>query len=160
DAGVGQLATRVCALDLEQALQAASHVGYPVVLKRTHGAQGRWVRRAADARALATMFGELEVEGHGALGVQPEMGECEGRSLRVVLTGGTVLAATERFAGAGEWRSNIAVGARQMRVDLTDEEANLVTVAAEAVGLRHAGVDVLRTSRGPRVLEINGCPDY
>ena len=118
------------------------------------GAPGRRSGRAATALA------ELAVEGPGALVVQPEVTECAGRSVRAVITGGRVLAVTERTAAGGEWRSNIAAGAAQHRVELTEQEHDLVLSAAGALGLGHAGVDILRTRQGPRVLEVNSCPDF
>jgi ribosomal protein S6--L-glutamate ligase len=159
-AGVAQVRTEICAQDLGRLTAAAERIGYPVVVKRAHGAQGRWVRRATDPASLAAALAELAVEGPGALIVQPEITECEGRSVRAVITGGRLLAVTERTAAAPEWRSNIAGGAAQHRVELTGEEQDLVLSAARAAGLGHAGVDILRTSEGPRVLEVNSCPDF
>jgi ribosomal protein S6--L-glutamate ligase len=159
-AGVAQLRTEICAADPGRLSAAAARIGYPVVVKRTHGAQGRWVRRAADPAALAAALAELAVEGPGALVVQPEVTESAGRSVRAVITGGRLLAVTERTAAAREWRSNIAAGAAQYRVELTGEEHELVLNAARAVGLGHAGIDLLRTRQGPRVLEVNSCPDF
>jgi len=159
-ASVPQLETVVCGLDVGEAGEAAEQVGYPVVVKRTHGAQGQWVRRAADATALERVLKELTVEGAGALIVQPQVVEAFGRAVRAIATGGRVLAVTERIAGPGEWRSNVAAGAGQHRIELTSEEHRMVTVAVAALGLRHAGVDLLRTARGPRVLEVNACPDF
>jgi ribosomal protein S6--L-glutamate ligase len=159
-AGVPQIRTEICAQDVSVISSAADRIGYPVVVKRTHGAQGRWVRRAGDPAALAAAVAELAVEGPGALVLQPEVVECAGRSVRAVITGGRVLAVTERTAAGPEWRSNIAGGASQRRVELTGAEHDLVLAAARAAGLGHAGVDILRTSQGPRVLEINSCPDF
>ena len=160
-AGVPQIRTEICGQDdLSVVCAAADRIGYPVVVKRTHGAQGRWVRRAGDPAALAAALAELAAEGRGALVVQPEVVECAGRSVRAVITGGRVLAVTERTAAGPEWRSNIAGGASQRRVELTGAEHDLVLAAARAAGLGHAGVDILRTSQGPRVLEINSCPDF
>jgi ribosomal protein S6--L-glutamate ligase len=135
-------------------------IGYPVVVKRAHGAQGRWVRRAADPAALATALAELAAEGPGALIVQPQVTGSAGISVRAVLTGGELIAVTERRAAPPEWRSNIAGGAEQRRTELTGEEQDLVHGAAAALGLGHAGVDLLRTGAGPRVLEVNSCPDF
>jgi RimK family alpha-L-glutamate ligase len=160
EAGVAQVPAEICAQDLGHLSAAAERIGYPVVVKRTHGAQGRWVRRAADPASLAAALAELAVEGPGAMVVQPEITECQGRSVRAVVTGGRLLAVTERTAATPEWRSNVAGGAAQRRVDLTGEEADLVLSAARAAGLGHAGIDILRTSQGPRVLEINPCPDF
>lgn len=159
-ASVAQVPTKICALDLQRALSLAADIGYPVILKRTHGAQGRWVRRAHSSSCLPQAFYELESEGRGALILQPEIGECQGRSIRAVVTDGQLLAATERAATDNEWRSNIAGGARQRPVDLTPEEKALAEDATSALGLRHAGVDILRTLRGPLVLEVNSCPDF
>ena len=159
-AGVAQVRTEICPFDPAQVAGVAAEIGYPVVVKRVHGAQGRWVRRAADPAALATALGELAAEGPGALIVQPEKTECAGVSVRAVLTGGQLIAVTERRAAPPEWRSNIAGGAAQRRVELTGEERDLVRGATAALGLEHAGVDLLRTRAGPRVLEVNACPDF
>ena len=159
-AGVAQVRTEICAQEPGRLSAVAERIGYPVVVKRTHGAQGRWVRRAADQAALAAALAELAVEGPGALVVQPEVTECAGRSVRAVITGGLVLAVTERMAAGGEWRSNIAGGAAQHRVELTEQEHGLVLSATGALGLGHAGVDILRTAQGPRVLEVYSCPDF
>ena len=159
-AGVAQIRTEICPFDEAQAAAVAAEAGYPVVVKRAHGAQGRWVRRAADPATLAAALAELAVEGPGALIVQPEVTECAGVSVRAVLTGGALIAVTERRAAPPEWRSNIAGGAAQRRTELTGEEQDLVHGAAAALGLGHAGVDLLRTGAGPRVLEVNACPDF
>jgi ribosomal protein S6--L-glutamate ligase len=159
-AGVAQVRTEICPPDPAQAAAVAADIGYPVVVKRTHGAQGRWVRRAADPAALAAALAELAAEGPGALIVQPEVVECAGTSVRAVLTGGALIAVTERRAAPPEWRSNIAGGAAQRRAELTGEEHGLVHGAIAALELGHAGVDLLRTREGPRVLEVNACPDF
>jgi RimK family alpha-L-glutamate ligase len=159
-AGVAQIRTEICPFDLGPVAAVAAEIGYPVVVKRAHGAQGRWVRRAADPAALATALAELAAEGPGALIVQPQVVECAGVSVRAVLTGGQPIAVTERRAVPPEWRSNIAGGAKQRRTELTGGEQDLVHAAAAALGLRHAGVDLLRTAAGPRVLEVNACPDF
>ena len=159
-AGVPQVRTEICPFDAGLVTAVAAEIGYPLVVKRAHGAQGRWVRRADSQEALATALAELAAEGPGALIVQPEVVECAGVSIRAVVTGGRLLAVTERQAAAPEWRSNIAGGAAQRRAELTGEEAELVRGATVALGLGHAGVDILRTRQGPRVLEVNACPDF
>lgn len=160
EAGVAQVRTEICPFDHAQVAAVAAEIGYPVVVKRARGAQGRWVRRAADPATLAMALAELAAEGPGGLIVQPEITECAGASVRAVLTGGELIAVTERRAGPPEWRSNIAGGAAQRRIELTGEEQDLVHRAAAALGLGHAGVDLLRTAAGPRVLEVNACPDF
>ena len=159
-AGVPQVRTEICPFDVGQVAAVAAEIGYPVVVKRTHGAQGRWVRRAAGPEALAAALAELAEEGPGALIVQPEVVECAGTSIRAVITGGRLLAVTQRQAAAPQWRSNVAGGAAQRRAELSGEEAELARTASAALGLGHAGVDILRTRPGPRELEVNACPDY
>lgn len=159
-AGVAQVGTTICAEDLDQVRAVAHAIGFPVVLKRTHGARGRWVRRAYDESSLAKAFAELAEDGPGALVCQPLVEESLGTSLRAIITGGRVLAASQRHAGDGEWRSNIAAGATQQAVALSAAEHALALAAAGAVGLGHAGVDLLRTNAGPVVLEVNSCPDF
>ncbi len=159
-AALPQVPSTICALDLERALSVAGEVQYPVILKRTHGAQGRWVRRAENAAVLTQAFHELESEGPGALIIQPEVAEFYGRSIRAVITGGQLLAATLRTAAGKEWRSNVSGGATQHPVNLTPSETKLAEDASRALGLGHAGVDILRSARGPLVLEVNSCPDF
>jgi ribosomal protein S6--L-glutamate ligase len=159
-AGIPQLTTVVCAQDAEAIREAAGAVGFPVVVKRTHGAQGRWVRFAADDRALLEAVRDLAVEGPGAFVVQPLIVEAMGQSVRVIVTAGVVRAATLRRGGPGEWRSNVTRGGSQDRTDLDEDEERISVDAAAALGLGHAGVDLLRTSNGPVVLEVNACPDF
>lgn len=106
-----QVPSVICPLDLQHVLSVAEKIQYPVVLKRAHGAKGRWVRRAANPVALAKEFHELESRGPGVLILQPQVMEFYGRSIRVVITGGRLLAAALRTAVGNEWRSNIAYGA-------------------------------------------------
>jgi ribosomal protein S6--L-glutamate ligase len=150
----------ICPLDLRHALSMAEKIQYPVVMKRTHGANGRWVRRAEHPASLTKGFHELESKGPGALILQPQVTEFYGRSIRVVITGGRLLAAELRVALDNEWRSNISFGATQHSVDLTPTESKLTEVTARVMRLSHAGIDVLRTARGPLVLEVNSYPDF
>jgi ribosomal protein S6--L-glutamate ligase len=159
-AKIPQVATIVCSSDIAVVLSSAAQIGYPVVVKRTHGAQGRWVRNAVNEDSLKTVHKELLVEGSTALLLQPQIIEAKGRSIRAVVTGGKILAVTERIAKKSEWRSNIVNGAMQHPIDLDDHERKIVLDASKAIGLRHAGIDLLRTAKGTVVLEVNSCPDY
>jgi ribosomal protein S6--L-glutamate ligase len=159
-AGVAQVATTAVTSDFEQVRTAAAAYGYPVVIKRTNGAQGRWVRLAHDDAELARATTELLADGPGTILVQPVSGRQPGESIRVIVTAGEVRAATVRHAAGGEWRSNIAAGGSQVLADLSVAERDLAVAAARVVGLGHAGVDLLRSPAGPVVLEVNSCPDF
>ena len=159
-AGVAQVDTTAVALDFGQVKAAAESYGYPVVIKRTHGAQGRWVRLAHDSRELERATAELKEEGPGMILVQPVGAKRPGESVRVIVTAGVVRAATLRHATGSEWRSNISAGATQTLAKLSAAERDLALAATSAIGLGHAGVDLLRSAAGPVVLEVNSCPDF
>jgi len=159
-AGVAQAATTAVGPDFEQVKAAAAAYGYPVVIKRANGAQGRWVRLAHDDAELARATTELLTDGPGIILAQPVAGHRLGESVRVIVIAGQVRAATTRHAAAGEWRSNISAGGSQAPADLTGTERDLAVAAASAVGLGHAGVDLLRSPAGSVVLEVNSCPDF
>lgn len=160
NANVAQVATTVVAPDFEQVRSAAATYGYPAVIKRTNGAQGRWVRLAQNDTELERATTELLEDGPGAILVQPVGGIRLGESVRVIVTGGAVRAATVRHAGGGDWRSNVSGGGSQAPTDFSDAERDLAVAATDAVGLGHAGVDLLRSAAGPVVLEVNSCPDF
>ena len=159
-AGVAQVATTAVASDFGQVKAAAERYGYPIVIKRTRGGQGRWVRLAHDGKELERATTELQEEGPGMILVQPVGAKRLGESLRVIVTAGVVRAATVRHAVGPEWRSNISAGGTQRPARLSVAEGDLALAAADAVGLGHAGVDLLRSAAGPVVLEVNSCPDF
>ena len=159
-AGVAQVATTAVAADFGHVQAAAESYGYPVVIKRTHGGQGRWVRLAHDSQELERATAELQEEGPGMILVQPVGAERLGESVRVIVTAGVVRAATVRHSAGPEWRSNISAGGTQAPAKLSTAECDLALAATHAVGLGHAGVDLLRSSAGAVVLEVNSCPDF
>jgi len=160
NACIPQVPTTVVAPDFQQVKSAAATYGYPAIVKRTNGAQGRWVRLAHDDSELERAVAELLTDGPGALLVQPVGGSRLGESLRVIVTGGSVRAATVRHAPDNEWRSNISGGGSQVPADLSEAERDMAIAATHAVGLGHAGIDLLRSAAGPVVLEVNSCPDF
>ena len=151
------LATTVIDLDLTQ--MHSAFLDSPTVYKRTHGGQGRWVRLARDVSEIAAIYNEFVAEGPGGVVVQRYVEEAADQTIRVIVTGGRVLAATIRTATM-DFRSNISMGGIQKRVQLIDNEPALAIAAAEIIGLGHAGVDLIRTNTGTKVLEVNACPDF
>src|ERR1700733_1379058 len=150
-AGIAQVATTAVASDFGQVKAAAESYGYPIIIKRTHGGQGRWVRLAHDSKELEPATAELQEEGPGMILVQPVGAERLGESVRVIVTAGVVRAATVRHAVGPEWRSNISAGGTQRPTELSAAEGDLALAATNAVGLGHAGVDLLRSAAGPVV---------
>jgi RimK family alpha-L-glutamate ligase len=84
-----------------------------------------------------------------------------GRDLRVFVVGGRVVAAIERRAPEGEWRTNVAIGGSATAVEVSAEIEHVAITAAAAVGADYAGVDVLPARDGSmHVLEVNGIPGW
>lgn len=84
-----------------------------------------------------------------------------GRDIRAFVVGGRVLAAIERLAPAGEWRTNVAVGGEARACSLSPECEELAVRAADAVGADYAGVDLIQSRTGEQfVLEVNAIPGW
>ncbi|MFI0432583.1 MAG: RimK family alpha-L-glutamate ligase [Candidatus Nanopelagicales bacterium] len=159
-AGVAQVRTVVTSQDPHAVAQDAARIGYPLVVKRTHGAQGRWVRRVSDPDQLPQALDELAEDGVSALVLQPFVAVSGGRTIRVIVTGGRMLAATERMADPADFRTNVHLGGQQRAIDVSAAQRALAVGAAAALGLGHAGVDLIETEDGSAVLEVNACPDF
>lgn len=131
----------------------------PFVIKLNEGTQGTGVFLADDektARNLLKTFAQLDTE----VMLQEFIQESQGEDLRCFVVGGKVVAAMRRKSQDGDFRANISLGGHAYDVDLTDEERDISIKAAEAIKLNVAGVDVIRSERGPLVIEINGAPDF
>ena len=81
-----------------------------------------------------------------------------GSDLRLLVVGGKVVASMMRSAKEDDFRSNLHAGGIARKVRITKEERSIARKAAKAMGLNIAGVDILRSSEGPKVLEINSSP--
>ena len=84
--------------------------------------------------------------------------ESKGSDIRAFVVGDRVVAAMERHAAPGEFRSNIHRGGSAEKVKLTPEERSTAKRAAKTIGLAVAGVDMMRSNHGPVVLEVNSSP--
>lgn len=148
----------------EAALGWAKKLGWPVVVKALDGSEGDQVLLAADPEELVDALGAVrrsegkDPDGGTPLLVQELVGEV-GRDRRIVVCGGVVVAAIERIARPGEWRSNLSQGAQPRAVAVTAPEAAAAVAAVDGLGLDLGAVDVLSTDAGPVVLEVNSFGD-
>ncbi|MGC4117629.1 MAG: RimK family alpha-L-glutamate ligase [Myxococcales bacterium] len=133
--------------------------GLPVIVKLIQGTQGVGVMiatTAEEAQALLNTFWDL---GHDIL-LQQFVRESEGRDVRALVVGDRVVAAMRRQAKAGEFRSNIHRGAEGTALQIPREFAQVSVQAARVLGLEVAGVDLLESKDGPRVVEVNSSPGF
>lgn len=140
---------------LDRAIRAVG--GLPVVLKLRRGTQGRGVvlvRTLAAARRAYTMMNDFQ---QYTL-VQEYVSEALNRDIRVIVVGQQAVAAMERQAPPGDFRANLHRGGRARSFRLDDETSELAVRAAEVHELAFAGVDLIMTTRGPAVIEVNSSP--
>jgi len=90
--------------------------------------------------------------------VQEFIGEAEGADLRCFVVGDQVVAAMRRQAAEGDFRSNLHLGGTAEAAIATAQEQDVAVRSARALGLEVAGVDLIRSKRGPLVLEVNSTP--
>lgn len=131
--------------------------GAPCVIKLIEGTQGKGVILAETSKAAESVIDGLrQMKAHFL--VQEFIKESNGCDIRAFVIGDKVVASMMRKAKEGEFRSNLHRGGSAVTVKITDEEAKVAINAARALGLSVAGVDLLRSSRGPLVLEVNSSP--
>jgi ribosomal protein S6--L-glutamate ligase len=131
--------------------------GAPVVIKLLEGTQGIGVvlgETAKSARSVVDAFHGANI----AVLVQEFIKESEGRDIRAFVVGRLIVATMERSGVKGDFRSNLHRGGTAQEVELTTAERSTALSAARAMGLNVAGVDMLRSKRGPVVMEVNSSP--
>ncbi len=130
----------------------ADGLGFPLVAKKSYGSFGEGVQ-------LIPGYPELYSFEENCLHIphfyQAYIAEGAGRDIRVMVVGGKAVAAMERVASAGEFRSNIELGGKGRAIDLAPVYAQAAERAATVLGLDYCGVDLLTGEGGPVVCEVN-----
>lgn len=129
----------------------------PLVIKLLQGSQGAGVVLAPTRKAAEAVISAFQQLNANFL-VQEFIAEAEGRDIRAFVVGGKVVAAMERSAPPGDFRSNLHRGGTAKAIKLTKREERVAISAAKAMNLNVAGVDLIRAKRGPLVLEVNSSP--
>jgi ribosomal protein S6--L-glutamate ligase len=133
--------------------------GAPVVIKLVEGTQGLGVilgETDASAKSIIEAFSAANVN----ILVQEYIREAQGSDIRAFVVGGRVIAAMKRTGRAGEFRSNLHRGGTAEPAHITPTEEETAILSAGALGLNVAGVDMLRSGRGPLVMEVNASPGF
>ncbi len=131
--------------------------GAPVVIKLLEGTQGIGVV-LAETQPAATSVIEAFRGLNADILVQEFIQEAKGMDIRCFVVGDRVIASMKRQGAPGEFRSNIHRGGSTSKIRLTPEERSTAMRAAKAMGMRVAGVDILRSNNGPVVMEVNSSP--
>jgi ribosomal protein S6--L-glutamate ligase len=129
----------------------------PHVIKLNEGAQGQGVL-LAEKQAVSQSVIEAFRGLYATFLVQEFIREAKGADIRCFVVGGKVVAAMRRQAKDGEFRSNLHRGGSATATQLNASEIDIALRAARTMGLNIAGVDLLRSRRGPLVLEVNSSP--
>ena len=133
--------------------------GYPVVMKTSEGSYGLGVIILESERAAKSTLDMVRSQSHWrTLILQEFIKEAQDKDVRVFVVGDRVVAAMERTSQSGDFRSNIHAGGVGTLTSLTLDEERMAIQATELLGLEMAGVDLLRTSKGPMVMEVNANP--
>ena len=141
--------------DIEGVIESVGST--PLIMKLLQGTQGQGIvlaetRKAAES--VMSAFRQLDAD----IIVQEFIKESSGQDIRAFVVGDKVVASMKRIAPEGEFRSNVHRGGTMERIQLTEEEEFLAVNASRILGLSIAGVDLMRSNRGPLILEVNSSP--
>jgi ribosomal protein S6--L-glutamate ligase len=144
--------------DKKDVIPAIERVGgAPVVIKLIEGTQGIGVLLAESRKAAESIIELLQSQKQNVL-VQKFVAESKGKDIRAFVVGDRVVAAMRRVAQGQEFRSNVHRGGVAERVELDDQYVETAVRAAQILGLRVAGVDMLEGKDGPQIMEVNSSP--
>ncbi len=131
--------------------------GAPVIIKVLEGTQGVGVILAETEKTALAIVETLQMVQQNVL-IQKFVAEAAGSDIRAFVVGGRVVAAMRRTAKKGEYRSNVHQGGMAEAAELSPEFERTAIKAAQIMGLRVAGVDMLEGKSGPQVMEVNSSP--
>lgn len=137
-------------------------IGLPVIIKLASGTHGNGVVLAETKKAAKSALQAFYLYNEDGTNIllQEYVKESAGTDIRAFVVGSRVVASMKRQSLDDDFRSNLHKGGEGTSVKLTAEESRIAVKAAKAVGLHIAGVDLMRSSRGPLVLEVNASPGF
>lgn len=144
----------------EAAFEAAKQIGFPVIIKVAFGTIGKGVFYAQDQETFCPIVEYLTIRDKNPVIIQEFIKEADRKDLRVFVVGKKIIAAMERCAPEGDVRANTSNGGTGKLVELSKEEQRLALHTARLFGLEIIGVDLIRSNRGPLVIEVNANPGF
>lgn len=136
--------------------------GTPVIIKLARGTHGNGVVLAETKKAAKSVLQAFYLTNDDGTNIllQEFVKESAGTDIRAFVVGGKVVASMKRQSLDDDFRSNLHQGGEGVAVKLTDEERKTVLKAAKALGMSICGVDLMRSERGPLILEVNASPGF
>lgn len=136
--------------------------GMPVIIKLARGTHGNGVVLAESKKAAKSVLQALYLTNEDGTNVllQEFVKESAGTDIRAFVVGSRVVASMKRQSLDDDFRSNLHKGGEGTKIKLTEEETKMAVKAAKAMGLSIAGVDMMRSARGPLILEVNASPGF
>ncbi|MEO5691433.1 MAG: 30S ribosomal protein S6--L-glutamate ligase [Candidatus Saccharimonadales bacterium] len=136
--------------------------GTPVIIKLARGTHGNGVVLAESKKAAKSVLQAFYLSNEDGTNIliQEFVAESAGTDIRAFVVGSKVVASMQRQSLDDDFRSNLHKGGEGTIVKLTEEERKMCIKAAKAMGLNVAGVDFMRSGRGPLVLEVNASPGF
>lgn len=131
--------------------------GAPLVIKLLEGTQGTGVVLVETTKAAESVINAIKSLKANLL-VQDFIKEADGKDIRCFVIDGRVVASIQREAKPGEFRANLHKGASKRVIKITQDERKMAIKATKTLGLKVAGVDIIRSSKGPLLLEVNSSP--
>jgi len=141
--------------DVKSAIERVG--GAPVIIKLIEGTQGIGVILGPDVKTAEAIIETLQSTRQNVL-LQRFVAESRGTDVRALVVGDRVIAAIRRTASGDEFRSNVHRGGSAEQVELDETYSRTAVRAAQIMGLRVAGVDMLESDQGPLVMEVNSSP--
>lgn len=133
------------------------HLGYPFIMKVLEGTQGQGVFLVKNENQAKDLLDE-HVRKRTRVILQEYISEFSGKDVRVIVIHDKIVATMMRVAQDGDFRSNIHRGGKGHIIELSEREKEMAIRAVKVMGLEMAGVDILRSDSGPKVIEINSSP--
>lgn len=131
--------------------------GTPVVIKLQEGTHGLGVILAETKKSAKSIIDTFYKMNTSIL-IQKFISEANGEDIRIFVVGGQVVASMKRMSPVEEFRSNVHRGAETEVVQITEKERQIALEAAKNLGLGVAGIDLIRSQKGPLLLEVNASP--